>query len=128
IYRQVIDQFPTKEVGYLYLAHVRIKAGKIEAANQTLEVLLAKIPNSALGHYLAAEAAWASPGEERKAQAHLSEALRLNAHLPEGHLLAAKIELRMGDPELAIRHLKEAENQAAGLATIQYVLSQVYRR
>ncbi|MEW5978303.1 MAG: tetratricopeptide repeat protein [Acidobacteriota bacterium] len=128
IYRSTTEAFPAWETGFLYLAHAQIKSGLVQDARATLRDVLSRHPNSAVGHYLAGEAWWATPGAEEEARAATWEALRLDPNLAEAHLLAAKIELRAGSVESAISHLLRSEKLNPNIPLTQYLLSLAYRR
>jgi tetratricopeptide (TPR) repeat protein len=128
IFQQVTQKFPQQEGGFLFLAHAQIKAGQPTEALETARKLLALKPGSALGEYLCAEAAWAIPGQEGEARRHVQKSLQANPRLPEALVLAAKIELKLGDPREAIGYLEQAISFEPRMASAHYVLSQAYRR
>ena len=128
LFRQVVEAFPRLDAGYLFLAQVQLKAARPAEARETAEKLVRLNPRSAFAEYLAGEAAWAIPGKESEAAPHVQRALELNPRLVEALLLAAKIELRQGDPHKAVAHLKEAIAAEPRVDTGHLLLARAYRQ
>lgn len=128
IYRQVVEQFPQQAVGYQFLGHAQVKANQAAEAQKTAEKLLLLDPRSAYAEYLLGEAAWTRPGREQDAAEHAQRALQLDPKLVEARLLAAKVELRVGDPHKAIAYLKEVTNNQPRVEAAHYLLAQACRR
>ena len=127
-YRGVTQKYPRQESAYQFLGHALIKAGKAADAEETAKKLLKLNPRSAYGEYLLGEAAWLSPGRKAEAAAHAEQALRLDPHLVEALLLAAKVELRSGNPQQAVSFLQRAIQEAPRVETSHYLLAQAYRQ
>ena len=127
-YRGVTQKYPRQESAYQFLGHALITAGKAADAEETAKKLLKLNPRSAYGEYLLGEAAWLSPGRKAEAAAHAEQALRLDPHLVEALLLAAKVELRSGNPQQAVSFLQRAIQEAPRVETSHYLLAQAYRQ
>lgn len=128
IFRQVVETFPSLDAGYLFLAQVQLMAARPAEARETAERLLRMSPRSAFAEYLVGQAAWSTPGKESEAAPHVQRALELNPRLVEALLLAAKIEMRRGNPQQAVVHLKQAIAEEPRVDTGHLLLARAYRQ
>jgi tetratricopeptide (TPR) repeat protein len=112
LYRQQLEFAPRRARANLARAYygwakMQVKDGQFAAAAKSLEQTVSYVPRHGYAHALLARV-YDQLGRSADAQASREAARRYAGDIASFHFRAAKLQLRQGSPEKAIKHLQEA--------------------